>query len=90
MDFNKCYITNFPYASSGQQNAVFFFSYINLRLTYIRGLILELSRNFPTVVRLCGYAGSSGPHLLAYALRTESAEVAQNIIIVQIIGSEKN
>ena len=50
MYFNRAeptyYITNFPNcASFGQQNATF--SYIVLRLTYIRGLILELSRNFP-------------------------------------------
>ena len=49
MDFDraepKYYRTNFPYASSGQQNAAF--SYIVLCLTYIRGLILELSRSFP-------------------------------------------
>ena len=49
MDFNRaestCYRTNFPYASFGQQSAAF--SYIVLRLAYIRGLILELSRSFP-------------------------------------------
>ena len=49
MDFNTaeptCYRTNFPYASSGLQIAAF--SYIILSLTYIRGLILELDRDFP-------------------------------------------
>ena len=49
MDFNraetKCYRTNFPNASSGYHNAVF--SYIILRLSYIRGLILELGEAFP-------------------------------------------
>ena len=43
MDFNgtgpTCYITIFPYANSGQQNAAF--SIIVLHLTYIRDLILE-------------------------------------------------
>ena len=42
MDLNRA---NFPYASSGQQNAAF--PYIELRLTYIWGLILESSPSFP-------------------------------------------
>ena len=58
MDFNRAeptrYRTNFPYASFSYQNAAF--SYIILRLTYIRGLILELGRKFPIGLRLlsCG------------------------------------
>ena len=39
------YSTSFPYASSGYYNGVF--SYISLRLAYIRGLIIERSQSFP-------------------------------------------
>ena len=49
MNFNRaeltCYRTNFPYHSSSLQNAAF--SYTILHLTYIRGWILELRRDFP-------------------------------------------
>ena len=50
MDFNRaeptCYRTHFPADTSfPQQNAAL--SYIVLHLTYIRGLILKLSQNFP-------------------------------------------
>ena len=49
MDFNRaeptCYRTKFHNASTDQQNETF--SYKVLRLTYIRGLVLELSRSFP-------------------------------------------
>ena len=41
----QCFRTNFPYVSSGQQNAAL--SNIEQRLTYIRSLILKLRRSFP-------------------------------------------
>ena len=44
------YSTSFPYASFGQYNGAF--SYIVLRLAYIRGLILERSRSFSIDVYL--------------------------------------
>ena len=48
MDFNRAeptwYRSHFPYDSSSKQNAAL--SYIKIRLTNIRGLILELSWSF--------------------------------------------